>query len=112
MSTPSSSSTTSTDKTVGAGLAGATCARGATGVRSVAARLRTTEQLPLDVRVLRGSRTVTQRSIAALGSGVRTVRVPIGRNVRGGRTTLQIVARDASSNRKVLCTLMRLSARA
>jgi hypothetical protein len=56
-------------------------------------------------------RTVAQRSIAALDSGARTVRVPIGRGVRAGRATLQIVPLDTNGNRKVLSTIVHLPAR-
>ncbi|MDP9259702.1 MAG: intradiol ring-cleavage dioxygenase [Actinomycetota bacterium] len=102
----SSSSSTSSDTAVGAALASASCTRTALGVRSVAAKLRTTEQLALDVRLRRGSRTLAQRKVAALGSGTRTVRLPLSKTVRSGRATLQIVASDSAGNRKVLSKII------
>jgi protocatechuate 3,4-dioxygenase beta subunit len=111
-STPSASSaSTSPDTAVGAALASATCTRSALGVRSVAAKLRTTEQLALDIRLRRGSRTIAQRNVAALGSGTRTVRLPLSKAVRSGRATLQIVARDSAGNRKVMSTIVSVPAK-
>lgn len=113
-STSTSTSTTasgSSDTSVGAALASATCTRSALGVRSVAAKLRTTEQLALDVRLRRGSRTIAQRKVAALGSGTRTVRLPVARTVRSGRATLQIIAQDTNGNRKVLSRIVQVPAR-
>jgi protocatechuate 3,4-dioxygenase beta subunit len=101
----------STDSSVGAALASATCTRTALGVRSVAAKLRTTEQLALDVRLRRGSRTIAQRTVTALGAGTRTVRLPLSKGVRSGRATLQIVARDTSGNRKVLSKVVQVPAK-
>jgi protocatechuate 3,4-dioxygenase beta subunit len=112
-STSTSTSTTasgSSDKAVGAALAAASCTRSALGVRSVAAKLRTTEQLALDVRLRRGSRTIAHRKVAALGSGTRTVRLPLGRSVSKGQATLQIVARDANGNRTVLSRIVQVPA--
>ena len=106
----SSSTSTSASSSVGAALASASVTRTALGVRSVAARMRASEQLALDVRLLRGSRTIAHRKVAALGSGTRTVRLPLSRAVRGGRATLQIVARDASGNRKVLSKVVQVPA--
>ena len=74
---------------VGAALASASCTRSALGVRSVAAKLRTTEQVALDVRLRRGSRTIAQRTVTALGAGTRTVRLPLSKGVRSGRATLR-----------------------
>jgi protocatechuate 3,4-dioxygenase beta subunit len=110
--TSTSTSTAATDTTVGAELASASCTRTSSGTRSLAAKLHASEQLALDVRLRRGTRTVAQRSLPALGAGTRTVRVPIGRNVKAGRATLQIVARDTSGNRKVLSKLVHVPARA
>jgi protocatechuate 3,4-dioxygenase beta subunit len=108
-STSTSTSTTSSgssDTSVGAALAGATCTRTALGVRSVAAKLRTTEQLALEVRLRRGTRTIAQRKVAALGSGTRTVRLPLSKAIGSGRATLQIVARDSAGNSKVLSKIV------
>jgi len=96
---------------VGAVLASATCTRSALGMRSVAAKLRTTERLALDVRLRRGSRTIAQRTVTALGAGARTVRLPLSKNVRSGRATLQIIARDAGGNRKLLSRIVQVPAR-
>ena len=79
-------------------------------MRSVAAKLRTTEQVALDVRLRRGSRTIAQRTVTALGTGTRTVRLPLSTGVRSGRATLQIVARDTSGNRKVLSKIVQVPA--
>ena len=38
------------------------------------------------------------------------MRLPLSRAVRGGRATLQIVARDASGNRKVLRKVVQVPA--
>jgi protocatechuate 3,4-dioxygenase beta subunit len=110
-SSASASSSGSSDTAVGASLASATCTRTALGVRSVAARLRTTEQVALDVRLRRGTRTIAQRKVAALGSGTRTVRLPLSKAVRSGRATLQIVASDSAGNRKVLSKIVQVPAR-
>jgi protocatechuate 3,4-dioxygenase beta subunit len=109
-STSTSTSTSSSDKTVGAALAAASCSRSALGTRSVAVKLRTTEQLALDVRVRRGTRTIAHRKIAALGTGTRTVRLPLGRTVKKGSATLQVIASDASGNRKVLSRIVQVPA--
>jgi hypothetical protein len=112
-STSTASSTTTTSGTsVGATLASATCTRSAIGARSVAVKLQTTERLSLDLRVRRGSRTIAHRSVSALGAGTRTVRVPLSKSVRQGRATVQIVARDANGNRKVLSKIVQVPARA
>jgi protocatechuate 3,4-dioxygenase beta subunit len=103
-----SSASGSSGSAVGAALASATCTRTALGVRSVAARLHTTERVSLELRLRRGSRTIAQRNVQALAAGTRTVRLPIGRSVRSGRATLQIVARDASGDRKVLSRILQV----
>jgi hypothetical protein len=100
----------SSGTSVGVALTSATATRTALGVRSVAAKLRTSEQVALDLRLLRGSRTIAQRKVAALGSGARTVRLPLSRTVRSGRATLQIVAQDANGNRKVLSKIVQVPA--
>jgi protocatechuate 3,4-dioxygenase beta subunit len=110
-SASAASASAATGSSVGAALASATCARSALGVRSVAARLRTTEQVALDVRLRRGSRTIALRAVTALGAGTRTVRLPLSKGVRSGRATLQIVVRDTSGNRKVLSKIVQVPAR-
>jgi len=105
------SASTAGGASVGAALASATCTRSALGVRSVAAKLRTTEQVALDVRLRRGSRTIAQRTVTAVGAGTRTVRLPLSKAVRSGRATLQIIVRDTSGNRKVLSKIVQVPAR-
>ena len=106
-----STSAASSDASVGATLASATCTSSATGARSVTVKLQTTERLALDLRVRRGSRTIAHRSVSALGAGARTIRVPLSTSVRQGRATVQIVARDTAGNRKVLSRIVQVPAR-
>ena len=105
-------SSASSAASVGVALASATCTSSATGARTVTVKLQTTERLALDLRVRRGSRTLAQRSVSALGAGARTIRVPLSTTVRQGRATVQIVARDAAGNRKVLSRIVQVPARA
>jgi protocatechuate 3,4-dioxygenase beta subunit len=110
-SASAASTTAATGSSVGATLASAACTRSAVGLRSVAAKLRTSEQVALDIRLRRGSRTIAQRTVKAVGAGARTVRLPLSKGVRSGRATLQIVVRDSSGNRKVLSKIVQVPAR-
>ena len=52
----------------------------------------------------------SQRKVAALGPGTRTVRLPLSKAVRSDRATLQIVARDSAEKRKVLSKIVNVPA--
>jgi protocatechuate 3,4-dioxygenase beta subunit len=111
--TPATTTTTSpaTDTSVAASLGAASCTRGALGSRTLHARLRTKESVSLDVRLLRGSKLVARKRVTSLASGTHTVSVPIARSVGAGRVTLSVIAKDASSNRKVLTKILSIPAR-
>jgi hypothetical protein len=103
----SSGSTSNDGTTVAATLVTATCTRGALGTRTLHARIRTSETVALDTRLLRGSKLVARRK-RTLSKGVHTVSIPIARSVAAGRVTLSVLATDDSENTKVLSKILQI----
>jgi protocatechuate 3,4-dioxygenase beta subunit len=100
---------TTSDTSVAATLTAATCTRSALGTRTAHARVRSSEAVSLDVRLLRGSKVVAHRT-ASVSKGSHTVNVPIARSVAAGRVTLSVTAKDAGKNTKVLARILRIPA--
>ena len=101
---------TASDTSVAATLATATCTRGALGTRTAHARVRSSEAVSLDVRLLRGSKVVARKT-ASVSKGSHTVNVPIARSVAAGRVTLSVTAKDAGRNTKVLSRILQIPQR-
>jgi protocatechuate 3,4-dioxygenase beta subunit len=112
-STPPTSSpaTGTSDTSVAATLAAASCTRGSLGTRTLHARISSKEAVSLDVRLLRGSKVVARKKVSSLAAGAHTVNVPIGRSVGAGRATLSVTAKDTRANTKVLTRILSIPAR-
>jgi protocatechuate 3,4-dioxygenase beta subunit len=111
-STPSTStgtapSASTTDTSVAASLIAASCTRGALGTRTLHARLRASESVSLDVRLLRGSKVVAHKK-TFVTKGTHTVNVPIALALAAGRVTLSVIAEDAQKNTKVLAKILQI----
>jgi protocatechuate 3,4-dioxygenase beta subunit len=112
-STPSTSTatapsaTTTTDTSVAASLLAASCTRGALGTRTLHARVKASESVSLDVRLLRGSKVVAHKK-TSVTKGTHTVNVGLARSLAAGRVTLSVTAKDARNNTKVLARILQV----
>ncbi|MDO8184585.1 hypothetical protein Q5424_13260 [Conexibacter sp. JD483] len=103
---------TSDDTTVAARLLGLSWKRSVRGVRLLDLRLRTREATTVEVRLLRGSRTLERRGRRALQAGTHTLRLPLGSGLHAGRATVRVVVRDGAGNRVAISRIVQLPARA
>ncbi len=112
--TPSSGTTTpssgAVDAAVGMTITQARFTRTPLGTRVLLVRVRTTEALALDVRLLRGTRTVRHQATNRR-AGTHLVKVAVGRTVPGGRVVLDVTGTDTARNRKVVTKRLRIPPR-
>jgi hypothetical protein len=101
---------TTKDATVLAALKTVSFSRTALGTRVMHVQVKTKETIAVDIRLLRGTRSLLHRTRAALGVGTHTLKIALPRTLAAGRTTLQVTATDLSSNRKALTKIVHVPA--
>jgi protocatechuate 3,4-dioxygenase beta subunit len=60
----------------------------------------------LDIRLLRGSKSLLHRKRAALVAGTHTLKIALPRTLAAGRTTLRVTATDLTANRRTLTKIV------
>jgi protocatechuate 3,4-dioxygenase beta subunit len=100
--TTGTTTTTTTDTTVLASLKTVKFTKTVLGSRVMHVQLKTRETVALDVRLVRGTKSLLRTHRSAVHSGTRTLKITVPHAVAAGRATLDITATDAGRNRKAL----------
>ncbi|HEX3874089.1 MAG TPA: hypothetical protein VHW26_08075 [Solirubrobacteraceae bacterium] len=110
--TPTTTTTTAvTDTVVLASLKTVRFSRTVLGSRVMHVRIRTRETVALDVRLLRGTRSLLRTKRSALLSGTHTLKITVPHAVAAGRATLEVIATDTAKNRKPLQKIVQVPKR-
>ena len=96
------------DTTVGATLAAPRWTKSKVGLRTLVASVTANETISLNLRILRGTRTLARKRVGAVAAGTHTLKVPLGTASAAGRATLEIVATDGHGNKKVLTRIIQI----
>ena len=99
------------DTTVSAALATPSWATSKLGLRTLVASVATKETTSLNLRLLRGSRTIARKRVGGLAAGRQSLKLPLGSAVAGGRATLEVVATDSRGNKKVMTRIVQVPKR-
>ena len=103
--------TTTTDTEALVTLLGTRFVRTKTGGRVLRIRLDVDDQVKASLRILRGSKTITRKSVKALRPGTRVIKVALPRRTRGGAARLKLVLTDAANNKKTIRKALKVPGR-
>jgi hypothetical protein len=78
------------------------------GTRVMHVQIKTHETVALDIRLLRATRTLLRSKRSAVRSGTHTLKIALPHTVAAGRATLEVIATDASKNRKPLQKIVQI----
>jgi protocatechuate 3,4-dioxygenase beta subunit len=110
--TTTTTTATATTTSVLASLKAVRFSRTVLGSRVMHVALKTGETVGVDVRLLRGTKTLLRTRRSALFSGTHTLKITIPHTVTAGRATLEVIATDAGKNRKPLQKIVQIPTRA
>jgi protocatechuate 3,4-dioxygenase beta subunit len=70
--------------------------------RELHLKLDSEQKVSVGARLVRGSNVIAHARLAALAAGMRTLELRVGKTIRAGKATLEVMFTDASGNKKVI----------